>query len=295
LSAARLSEEVLNLKILLTAPPATGKSTVITAVANKFEGNRYGIIAQEMLDETAKRIGFKSVDISGKSRQFMFRTETPTEESVGGEFDVDVRAIDEFVVPELQRGLNGDGLIIVDEIGRAQAKSAMFLDVLREIFASDCNILASIVYEDEPWSLEFKSNENAVKIEVTLLNRTNLPQVLLTALSNSAAVRSLTRAQQRCLANLFTQFIANGEFIAAQKLFDNALFYVVEKQLKLKSKSNGKCVYEIKGKTHTHQIIHHLNEDKFQCDCELSNGSGTYSGNRQTCSHEATVRLANVI
>src|SRR5579885_1555623 len=124
------------MKILLTAPPGMGKSTIREKVVRGFDGKHYGIVAREVLDESGKRIGFTSINPSGQSQQFMFYTESPSAESIGGQFDVDIKAIDDFVVPELKKGMtDSSALIFVDEIGRAQAKSPLFLQTLRQIFA----------------------------------------------------------------------------------------------------------------------------------------------------------------
>lgn len=280
------------MKILLTAPPGLGKTTVLESVVRDFEGKHYGIIAREILNERSERVGFTSIDPEGKSRQFMFHTNTPTEETIGGLFDVDVSAIDEFVVPELRKGLNDpQSLIFVDEIGRAQAKSALFLDSLREIFRSPCNILATIVYDPEPWSLEFKADRAACMLTVLEENRNHLPSILVNAFSHSKEFERLSCKQKATVLAHLNQLVSAKQFIAASKLFTNAIGYVVEKRIRLASEKPGSISYEVDGRTNPHSITHDTITDRFRCDCDLSNGRGMFQNGRETCSHELSVRL----
>lgn len=177
------------MKVLLQAPPGTGKSTIIAAVVRKYPGATRGIVAREILDENGERTGFTSVNQVGVSRQFMFRTDTPGLVNVDGQFDVDIEAIDSFVVPEVRKALaEHDSLVYIDEIGRAQAKSKVFVKLIQEVFRSPQRLLASIVYEDEPWSLEFKHAPGVRLISVTTDNRDALPDELLAMLCGSEKV-----------------------------------------------------------------------------------------------------------
>jgi nucleoside-triphosphatase len=280
------------MKILLTAPPGIGKSTVIDAVVRKFHGARCGIVAREMLDETGGRVGFASVDGEGRSRQFMFRTQTPTAESIGGQYDVDVAAVDEFVVPEIRRGLSEPGsLIYVDEIGRAQAKSEQFLSALREIFASGGNLLAAIVYEPEPWSLEFKRLPGVCMIEVHANNRADLPAIILSAFSNSEHFEQLTDKQKAKVFELLQTFLAYEQYISAYKLFENAVGYLAQGKVQVVDEKLRS--YAVAGKTRSHKIERPLGTSEYRCDCDLANGKGMFLGNPQPCSHAMSLMLTD--
>ena len=278
------------MKILLTAPPATGKSTVIGKVVGAFRGTKRGIVAREIRDEHGERSGFTSVNEAGGCRQFMFFTETPDENSIGGLFNVDVAAVDDFVVPELKEGLAARcGLLYVDEIGRAQAKSVAFLDALREILAGNVNVLASIVYDDEPWSLEFKHHPDVCILEVTEKNRDVLPEILLAAFNQEVLFRSLTRDQKSRVMQWLVEFVRADQFDSALKIFVNALPYLHNRKIELRSAGPGRSEYTVHGLTNAHRLLRE--GDNFTCDCDLSNGSGAFKGKAGVCSHEMSVRL----
>ncbi|HEY9755195.1 MAG TPA: nucleoside-triphosphatase [Oculatellaceae cyanobacterium] len=278
------------MKILLTAPPAMGKSTVIGKVVGAFKGTKRGIVAREIRDDDGERVGFTSVKESGDSRQFMFRTKTPNEDSIGGLFDVDLEAVDGFVIPELKEGMQAAcGLLYVDEIGRAQAKSALFLATLREILAGRSNVLASIVYEDEPWSLEFKRHPDVCILEVTPGNRDRLPEILGAAFGQAALFAALSKSQKSQVLRWLKEFVQSEKLDSAAKIFSNALPYLHEKKIELVASSNGRIEYSVRGLTNAHRLV--LEGDKFVCDCDLSKGTGIFAGNAGVCSHEMSARL----
>lgn len=281
------------MKLLLTAPPNVGKSTVIASVVSAYPGAKCGIVAREMLDAQGKRIGFTSVNSAGDSRQFMFYTDEPDGNSVGGEFNVDVTAVDEFVVPEMELGLKHfNALIYVDEIGRAQAKSALFLSTLHKLLKSPSPLLASIVYDDEPWSLEFKRNPSLCLIEVSLQNRNQLPEILKQAYLKRELFSRLTEVQQELVYTLLRKFISSGQLISARKLFDNALPYLLENRLQILSKSADLYTYQLPGMTSNHRIVWNRKQMTFDCDCDLSNGRGMFT-QKETCSHQMCVLLTH--
>jgi nucleoside-triphosphatase THEP1 len=292
------------MKILLTAPPGLGKSTVIDRVVTKFAGSKKGIVAREILDDKGIRTGFTSVNQTGASRQFMFATDTPNESSIGGLFDVDVAAIDDFVVAELREGLAlavsressrstgpapsaiAGTLIYIDEIGRAQVRSARFLAMLREIFDSHCNVLGSIVYDDEPWSLEFKRGSSVCLVEITQKNRDAMPDILLAAFNHQDEFSLLSVSQQEVIYALFGKLLREEKFISARKLFDNALGYVTGG--KVNQTSPGQ--FTVSGLTRHHKIARD-SSGKFSCDCDLANGLGLFEGAPAVCSHEMSIKI----
>jgi nucleoside-triphosphatase THEP1 len=282
------------MKILITALPGTGKSTVIESVVSNFPGRRHGIVAREILDENGRRDGFTSINTLGESKQFMFRTDRPTADSVGGEFDVDIEAIDTFVVPELEKALSDpNSLTYIDEIGRAQAKSQAFLSTLRKLFATKNNILGAILYDDEPWSLEFKRAPGICTIEVTSKNRNALPNILLAAFGSAPLFSSLNAAQQSKAFALLIRFLANNQFVAAKKLFDNAVPYVVDNKIRLLKKTGESSEFLVSGSTRDHAVVWNGSEEGFVCDCDLANGRGVFTNNRETCSHQMSILLSN--
>lgn len=206
------------MKIFLTAPPNTGKSTVIEAVSEYFilkygANNVNGMIAREILNK-GERIGFICVDPSGCSEQFMFQSDVPFENIIGSNYTVSIDVLDNFIVPELKKSLNSNNLLTyIDEIGRAQIKSPAFIDVVREILSSSKNTLASIMYEDisDDGSAiaEFKIHPSVCTLEVTVDNRCKLPKILIAAFENASLFKVLGFTQKKKTYELLRRYINN--------------------------------------------------------------------------------------
>lgn len=275
------------MKFLITAPPATGKSTVIAKVLSLFQGPKGGVLSTEQCDASGKRIGFQAISESGTHRPFMTKAVNKEDADVGN-FVVDLNAINSFVVPELVRAKEmEDGLIYVDEIGRAQALSPSFLETVRSILDTDACVLASVVYTDEPWSREFKRHSKVTLIEVTKENRERLPYVLVAAFENAAHFYNLDATQQAEVRSKLHHLLSSGQYEAAIKLFKNAVVYVSEGRVR---KELGK--FFVTGLTGAHQL--EQAGDRWLCDCDLSNGKGCFAGSPEICSHQMAVELSRL-
>ena len=310
------------MKILLTAPPRTGKSTIIHKVVSILQErcNKVccGVLSTEKLDTSgSKRIGFTAVLSDGYKAEFMTKqcyssTKELKKEYRVGPYVVNVDVIDEILVPALRRfaaeGSSTDQLLYIDEIGRAQAHSSDFLETVNNILLqSEQCILASIVYHDEEWSRLFKELDFIWLIEVTTNNRDFLPEILVEIFLRQSLYFSLPDNTQEFIKKLFFYLIDKEMFVAAKKLFKNAIRYVVEDKVVVGScpDAGGSTIYNVEGDTSLHEVRNShtfldletsgLNsetgviiEDKisnFSCDCPLYNGIKPFSGRSQICSH----------
>ena len=126
--------------------PGIGKSTILKKVADVLKMPKYGIVARETRKDQNQRIGFEAVALDSRSRIFAHKSLFKTEFSVGNYY-VDVKAINDFIVPELKKGLKNDkAVVLIDEIGRMQSFSTKFLDIVKNLFSSKSNLLATIVF-----------------------------------------------------------------------------------------------------------------------------------------------------
>jgi len=163
------------MKILLTAKKGVGKSTVLEKFLKLYQGPVNGFVITRMKDRNNENQGFLSKTMDGRVEILSHKKLIKSNFIIGDNHNVNIDVIDSFLVPEIQKGLASSNLIVIDEIGRMEAISSKFLETIKIALDSEHNILAAIVYEDEPWSLEFKRNLNVKIIEVTIENRDQLP------------------------------------------------------------------------------------------------------------------------
>lgn len=172
------------MKILLTAPPKTGKSTLIKKLIEGYKGNKYGILAEEVRDSNQQRTGFDAVRLDGQRKPFMQVSSQQTDYRVGDKYNVDVGVVDDFMSKAIIEGLEKrDGMIFIDEIGRAEAFSPFFLHNVREALDSDLNVIGTIVYDDEPWSMEFKNHPGVMLFEINEVNRDLMAEWILRSIN----------------------------------------------------------------------------------------------------------------
>lgn len=279
------------MKILLTGKPGIGKSTILKKVAANLKMPKYGVVAREIRDGKNKRIGFEAVTFDGRSsifaHKFVFRTEFAV-----GEYYVDVKAVDEFIVPELRKGLDKDNFIVlIDEIGRMQSFSVEFLKIVGYLFQSKSNLLATIVLEDEPWSLKFKKYPGMILIEVNEKNREYLAEIISIIFSSIEAYAKLTLSQQKFVNELFRNFIIENKFIQAKKLFKNVVVYTAEGRIEKTMENSELVEYRISGKTNQHRTLFHKVAGKYECDCSLFNGRDEFKGKAGECSHIMAIKI----
>lgn len=273
------------MKIFLTGGPGVGKSTILSRVRKDFGGIKYGIVARE-IRENGERIGFESVNVDGETSVFSHKFDIKSEHVVGGKYNVDVNAIEHFDVIELEKGLDDPmSLVFIDEIGRMQSFSSKFMSTVDHLLNSDANILATIVYDPEPWSIAFKEHPEVVLVEVTKENRDELPKLLNLIFDASDLYKQLSEKQKIMLREWMKKYFKEGKFMQIKKIFGNAIGYVVGE--KVNSLGNGK--YLVTGKTKPHELT--VTKELVKCDCDLFNGKGEYVSNAGECSHIQAVKL----
>jgi nucleoside-triphosphatase THEP1 len=287
-------------KILLTAAPASGKTTTLQrALDSKFiqSLSPVGILCNEIrLD--GKRYGFEAKLSTGEVRQFMQKdgiSEMNSFTARVGSYVVDVDVVDQFIVPELEKSFGGGSqLIYIDEIGRAQAKSDRFLSTVRRIFESDGNVLATIVLEDYDWNIEFKQHPRAIILQVDDENRNSLPKIITAIIQFSPYLDRLSEKMRNFMNTLLLNLLSRHQYNAAKKLFDCSLVYVLDSRIKpeIISAAPNRLYFTVFGKTNTHSVCYNVDSDICTCDCDLSKGLGQFSeSGPEVCSHELSVRI----
>ena len=164
--------------ILLTALPKTGKSTAINKIA-KAIGNDvcHGFITQEV-SENNERTGFEINTLSGVKATLSsvyYRSDIMV-----GKYGVNLEAFESVCLPELDYS---NGIIFIDEIGPMQLYSQRFKERLIELLNEDVIVIGTIYYESYPWIDNFKKMPQIELIEITIENRKDIPEVVLSKLN----------------------------------------------------------------------------------------------------------------
>ncbi|MGQ4833403.1 MAG: NTPase [Candidatus Asgardarchaeia archaeon] len=140
-----MSSAIKNIKIIITGPPGSGKSTLILKIIAylKAKGYKIGGITTPEIRKGQRRTGFKIVNISTGENAIMASVFYKSSFKVG-RYSVNIDSIEKIGVTALLDALNNADVIVIDEIGKMELLSRRFVDTLKTIFKSDKAIIATI-------------------------------------------------------------------------------------------------------------------------------------------------------
>lgn len=272
--------------ILLTAPPHTGKSTILHKVIEQFSRPKYGVTVRGIIDDplTDHRSAFAAVRIDGQERIIAQREFIEGAPKIGNWY-VDLTAIDNFVVPAITEALtHSEGLIILEEIAKIEMASKKFAELCKKLLHCDNLVLGAIAQDNETWALPYKTSHNIILFPVTLENRANLPQILTEIFEALLVYRPHLTPKQICLLRELTrEYATQNMLIQLGKLFKHALPYIVENKIHKEKKACHYTVFGNHGSYHT--FFDPADIKSATCTCDLYLGRGRYTSHFGVCSH----------
>jgi nucleoside-triphosphatase len=158
--------------LLITGSPGVGKTTALRRVCDALQGWSLRGFWTEEVRVSGVRQGFRLVTFDGEERIIadVRRSGPPCV----GKYGVDVAAIDRVV----RRVLVPDPsvrLFVVDEIGRMECLSQVFVDAVRTLLARAQPLLATVALRGEGLIEEVKRDPRARLMHLTRENRDRLP------------------------------------------------------------------------------------------------------------------------
>ncbi|MHA1292547.1 MAG: NTPase [Promethearchaeota archaeon] len=132
-------------KILITGPPRCGKSTLILKLIDYYFKKDYivcGFSTPEIRKQS--RIGFDIEDISSKQRFPLARAGNYKSRFRLGKYFVFIDEFNKYLDEYLQLEKICPDIIIIDEIGKMELFSEKFQKLIRNLFRSSTQIIATI-------------------------------------------------------------------------------------------------------------------------------------------------------
>jgi nucleoside-triphosphatase len=158
-------------KILLTGRPGCGKTTLIQRVVNDLALRAGGFYTEE-IRERGQRVGFKLITLDGKEALFA-DVKFKTSERLG-KYGLDLAKLETVGVVAVREAVHAGRLVVIDEIGPMEIRSAPFRDAVNEAIDSDVPILATIVARSLPFTDAIKKRPDVTVVEVRPENRQRL-------------------------------------------------------------------------------------------------------------------------
>ena len=158
-------------KILLTGRPGCGKTTLIKRVVKEVALPAGGFYTEE-IRERGGRIGFKIITLEGEEAVFA-RVDFKTPERLG-KYGLDLSALETMAVAALRTAARARQLVVIDEIGPMEIRSAIFREAVNEALDSGAPILGTITARSFPFTDAIKKRPDITMIEVRPNNRDQL-------------------------------------------------------------------------------------------------------------------------
>jgi nucleoside-triphosphatase len=158
-------------KFLLTGRPGCGKTTLIKRVVNNLPQRAGGFYTEEIRD-AGMRTGFKIVTLAGEEVVFA-HVDLKTPEHVG-KYGLDLSALESVGVGAVCQAVRARRLVVIDEIGPMEIRSAIFRETVNEALDSEVPLLATIIARSLPFTDVIKSRPDVTLIEVRPDNRERL-------------------------------------------------------------------------------------------------------------------------
>jgi nucleoside-triphosphatase len=167
----RSERREVNRKILLIGRPGCGKTTLIKRLINKLALPAAGFYTEE-IRERGQRVGFKIITLQGEEA-VLAHVDLKTAQRVG-KYGLDLAGLERIGVEALRAAMRARQVVVIDEVGPMELRSAIFRDVVSETFDSRAPILATITARPFPFTDAIKKRPDVTLVEVHHSNREQL-------------------------------------------------------------------------------------------------------------------------
>lgn len=160
--------------IFITGAPSSGKTTVIKKVIQMIRLQANGFYTEEERIN-GKRVGFLMKTLDGK-QGYLAHEDIQSDLHIR-RFGVSLLNIETIAVPAINP--IGEQLIILDEIGKMECFSPIFIDAAIRALDSPNIVVGTITLGGTDFIQQIKNRPDLEILEVTPENRDELPQLIL--------------------------------------------------------------------------------------------------------------------
>lgn len=165
--------------ILITGRPRVGKTTLLKTCARLLGKKAGGFYTEEIPGEGIRgRRGFRLVTLSGEMK---ILAEVDAESCYHvGRYGVHLDVLDEIAVPAVLHAIQDPmkGWILIDEIGKMEEGSQAFKKVLLQALDSPKRVLATIRWNDSPFTEAIKKRDDVILYKLTVPIRESIANTI---------------------------------------------------------------------------------------------------------------------
>ncbi|MBA7623910.1 Nucleoside-triphosphatase THEP1 [subsurface metagenome] len=168
-------------KILLTGLPGCGKTTAVMKIIDNLNREKVvGFYTQEIREGDIRK-GFRWTTLDGNTG-ILAHVDIRGRYRVG-KYGVDVTGFEKSVLPILDVERVDAELFVIDEIGKMECLSEKFVTVVRQLFASDKSVLATVARKGSGLISEVKNHPGTKLFNLTRQGRDGTVAEILQTLS----------------------------------------------------------------------------------------------------------------
>jgi nucleoside-triphosphatase len=164
-------------KVLLTSPPAGGKTTLILRLVERLPDLRLAGFYTREIRGGVGRVGFEAVGISTGTHALLAHVRSKARHRVA-KYGVEPAALAPLVEAELGRPAGEVDLFVIDEIGKMELLCPEFVAAVRRLLDGPVPLLATVAMKGGGLIEEVKGRDGVRLVEVTAANRDGLPAEL---------------------------------------------------------------------------------------------------------------------
>ena len=158
-------------RILLTGPPQCGKTTVVQKVVARWPAQAAGFYTREVRQQGI-RLGFEIVTLAG-AIALLSHVDFPGPHRVG-KYGVSLENFHRVALPALEV-IPGLDLIVVDEVGKMECLSPLFVATMECLWAAPVPLLVTVAAKGGGYIAALKGKPDKTQLIVTPANRDALP------------------------------------------------------------------------------------------------------------------------
>lgn len=271
------------MKILLSGIPGVGKSTILKNLIKTLNLKKIKVCIVEEIRNNEKRSGFNVKYIPSEKESLLASKTLKLSDIYMSDYSVNLDAIEQEMIPFMKEmtTTKENDLLIFDEIGRMQNLSSHFIKAVDKLLESKNDLLATIVYDDEPWARKYKDDKNNFLITVTLSNRDFILPLLRAMLRSKTSFNILKNEYRFLFIEHFNTLSKEERFLELSKLFNHTIYYLSDNRVSFNSTSNA---YHLCG-FHGKKVVKLDAHKKLTCTCDF------YQNQKLMCSHTQAVSI----
>ena len=163
--------------MLLTGRPGCGKTTVVWRVARQMAERRLAGFYTQEIRQQGNRLGFEAIGLGG-GRCVLAHKDFRTKRRVG-RYGVELDAFNSLVQAELGKLPDAVDLFVIDEIGKMECFSELFVEAATKVLDGPVSVLATIAARGGGLIGRVKARPDVEILTVSAGNRDELPGQLL--------------------------------------------------------------------------------------------------------------------